>query len=95
MLCNALRPASEKTLKIAVVHDYFTQLGGAEKVAEELYNMLPGADLFATVALRSKMPETLRHVPVKTSWMQRLPRLDQYYRLYFPLYPFAVSSLDL
>lgn len=82
-------------MKIAVVHDYFTQMGGAEKVAEELYNMLPGADLFATVALRDKMPESLRDVPVRTSWMQRLPKLDKLYRLYFPLYPFAVSSLDL
>jgi glycosyltransferase involved in cell wall biosynthesis len=82
-------------MKVAVVHDYFTQLGGAEKVAEELYNMLPGADLFATVALRSKMPESLQHVPVHTSWMQRLPKMSEYYRLYFPLYPLAVSSLDL
>jgi glycosyltransferase involved in cell wall biosynthesis len=82
-------------VRIAVVHDYFTQMGGAEKVAEELYNMLPGADLFATVAVQSKMPETLKHVPVHTSWMQKLPGLSKYYRLYFPLYPFAVRSLDL
>jgi glycosyltransferase involved in cell wall biosynthesis len=81
--------------KIAVVHDYFTQLGGAEKVAEELYNMLPGADMFATVALPEKMPDSLRHVRVHTSWMQGLPRMADLYRLYFPLYPFAVSSLDL
>lgn len=82
-------------MKIALVHDYFTQLGGAEKVAETLYGILPNAHLFATVALRDKMPDTLRDVPVSTSWMQHLPKLDQYYRLYFPLYPFAVSSLDL
>jgi glycosyltransferase involved in cell wall biosynthesis len=82
-------------MKIAMVHDYFTQLGGAEKVAEELYNMLPNADLFATVALKNKMPDTLRNVPVRTSWMQKLPKMSEYYRLYFPLYPVAVSSLDL
>lgn len=82
-------------MKIALVHDYFTQLGGAEKVAEALYKFLPGADLFATVALKAKMPDGLRDVPVQTSWMQHLPRLDRYYRFYFPLYPFAVSSLDL
>jgi len=82
-------------MKIAVVHDYFTQLGGAEKVAEELYNMLPNADLFATVALRDKMPESLQYVPVTTSWMQHLPKMRTLYRLYFPLYPLGVSSLDL
>ena len=78
-----------------MVHDYFTQMGGAEKVAEELYHLLPGADLFATVALRDKMPESLRDVPITTSWMQNLPRMRDLYRLYFPLYPLAVSSLDL
>lgn len=82
-------------VRIAVVHDYFVQLGGAEKVAEVLYNTLPGADLFATVALSSNLPDSLQHVPVHTSWMQRLPGMRQLYRLYFPLYPFAVSSLNL
>jgi glycosyltransferase involved in cell wall biosynthesis len=82
-------------MKIAVVHDYFTQLGGAEKVAEELYNMLPEADLFATVALKNRMPPSLQVVPICTSWMQKLPKMSEYYRLYFPLYPLAVSSMDL
>jgi glycosyltransferase involved in cell wall biosynthesis len=82
-------------VRIAVVHDYFIQRGGAEKLAEAIYNMFPGADLFATVALKSRMPDSLRHVPVKTSWMQKLPLLEKYYRFYFPLYPLAVSSLDL
>ncbi len=82
-------------MKIAVVHDYFTQMGGAEKVAEELYHMLPGADLFATVALPEKMPPSLRGVPVHTSWMQGLPKMSTLYRIYFPLYPMAVRSLDL
>ena len=82
-------------MKIAVVHDYFTQMGGAEKVAEELYGMLPGADLFTTVALPDKMPPTLRDVPIHTSWMQKLPFMSKLYRLYFPLYPVAVRSLDL
>ena len=82
-------------MKIAVVHDYFTQQGGAEKVAEVIYNMLPGADLFATVAFKDKLPESLQNVKVHTSWMQRLPFIRRYYRFYFPPYPLAVESLDL
>ncbi len=46
-------------MKIAVVHDYFTQLGGAEKVAEELIRMLPGAALHTTFALPDRMPPGL------------------------------------
>jgi glycosyltransferase involved in cell wall biosynthesis len=82
-------------MKIAVVHDYFTQLGGAEKVAEELMRMLPGADLHATVALPECTPPGLIGVPIKTSWMQNLPGMRHYYRLYFLLYPLALPSLDL
>jgi glycosyltransferase involved in cell wall biosynthesis len=82
-------------MKIAVVHDYFTQLGGAEKVAEQLYRMLPDPSLFATVAFRSCMPAGIGNVPIQTSWMQKLPGIEKYYRLYFLLYPFAVNDLDL
>jgi glycosyltransferase involved in cell wall biosynthesis len=82
-------------MKIAVVHDYFTQLGGAEKVAEELYRMLPDPSLFATVAFPDCMPGLLKDALVRTSWMQNLPGIERYYRLYFLLYPFAVSDLDL
>ena len=82
-------------MKIAVVHDYFTQMGGAERVAEELMRMFPGADLHSTVALQSCMPAGLTGVPVKTSWMQRLPMMREFYRQYFLLYPLAVRSIDL
>ena len=32
--------------KIALVHDYFIQMGGAEKVAEELHNFSNGNDVY-------------------------------------------------
>jgi len=82
-------------MKTAIVHDYFTQLGGAEKVAEELYFMMPNATLFATVAFPPCMPASLKHVDVHASWMQKLPLIEKYYRYYFLLYPFGVSSMDL
>ncbi len=82
-------------MRVAVVHDYFIQLGGAEKVTEEIVRMMPGSALFSTVALPSQMPKGLVDQQVHTSWMQHLPELKKWYRAYFPLYPFAVQSLDL
>ena len=82
-------------MRVAVVHDYFTQRGGAEKVAEELMRVLPRADLHTTVALPGRLSRQLAHRQVTTSWMQHLPRMSQYYRLYFLLYPLAVRTLDL
>src|SRR3984957_848122 len=82
-------------MQIAVVHDYFTQMGGAERVAEELARMLPSASLYSTVAMPHLMPPGLAGRRVETSWMQHLPSMQRYYRLYFLLYPMAVRSLDL
>src|SRR5271168_2933030 len=82
-------------MQIAVVHDYFTQMGGAERVAEELARMLPSASLYSTVAMPHLMPPGLAGRQVETSWMQHLPSMRRHYRLYFLLYPLAVRSLDL
>jgi glycosyltransferase involved in cell wall biosynthesis len=82
-------------MKVAIVHDYFTQTGGAEKVAEELYRLFPNPSLFTTVSFRDCLPPLLKDVPMTTSWMQRLPGIERYYRLYFLLYPLAVGDLDL
>jgi glycosyltransferase involved in cell wall biosynthesis len=81
--------------RVAVVHDYFTQYGGAERVAGELYNLAPQADMFTTVALDKYLPVGIPKHKLQTSWMQNLPRIEDLYRLYFPLYPFGVHSLDL
>jgi glycosyltransferase involved in cell wall biosynthesis len=82
-------------MKTAVVHDYFTQMGGAERVAEELCQMLPEATLVTLVAFQAMMPDTLKTFPLQTSWIQSLPGLEKYYRLFFMLYPYAATSLDL
>lgn len=82
-------------VRVAVVHDYFTQHGGAENVAGELYNLVPQADVYATVALDKYVPACIPREKLQTSWMQNLPRLGDLYRLYFPLYPLGVQSLDL
>ncbi len=81
--------------KVAVFHDNFAQMGGAEKVAEEIYDLLPGATLHSTVALPEILSEGLRRAEVKTSWMQYLPGLKRHFRHYFLFYPFAVESVDL
>jgi glycosyltransferase involved in cell wall biosynthesis len=82
-------------MKSALVHDYFTQLGGAEQVAAQLFDLLPDADLFAAVALPDRIPAGLRRTRIRTSWMQKLPGLATNYRRYFLLYPLGIESLDL
>ena len=80
---------------IAVFHDNFAQMGGAEKVAEEIYNLLPGASLHSTIAVPEVLSRGLQQANIKTSWMQYLPGLRRHFRHYFLFYPFAVESVDL
>jgi glycosyltransferase involved in cell wall biosynthesis len=82
-------------LKIAIVHDYFIQSGGAERVAEALCAVFPEAAVFATVALPERLAPELKRAHVQTSWMQKLPGMMRYYRHYFLFYPSAVESLKL
>jgi hypothetical protein len=82
-------------MNIALVHDYFTQFGGAERVAEAFFQILPNCTVFATVATSNGVPPGLCSAPLQTSWMRKLPAIDRLYRHYFPLYPLGVNDLDL
>src|SRR5215208_3151309 len=56
----------------------------------------PGADLFALVHDSESLAGTpLEGVPVRTSFIQSLPRAKEKYRLYLPLMPLAVEQFDL
>lgn len=86
---------SPRASNVAVFHDNFAQMGGAEKVAEEIYNLLPQAVLHTTAVVPEVLSKGLSQIAIKTSWMQYLPALKRFFRHYFLLYPLAVESVDL
>ena len=47
--------------KIALVHDYFVQMGGAERVAEAMHDSFPSAPVYTTVALPKGLPGRSAH----------------------------------
>jgi len=81
--------------RIALVHDYFVELGEAERVIEAMHDSFPSAPLYTTVALPQYLPQRLRAAEIRTSMMQHLPAMDRRFRHYFMLYPFAVEKFDL
>ena len=81
--------------RIALMHDYFIQMGGAERVAEALHQIFPAAPLYTTVALSHRLTPGLREAAIHTSFMQRMPAIESKFRQYFMLYPWAVESLNL
>ena len=82
-------------MKVALVHDYLNQAGGAERVLAVLHGMFPDAPIFTTIFDKRAVGLPLAKADVRVSWMQSLPKWKQNFRNYMPLYPFAVRSFDL
>ncbi len=92
---NAPIPDALRGLRIALVHDYLNQPGGAEKVVEVFAEMFPGAPIYTSVYDRQRMPEVWKSLDVRTSFLQRIsPRLSVTKAL-VPFYPTAFESFDL
>lgn len=78
-------------MRVAVVHDYLKEYGGAERVLEALHEIYPDAPIYTSIFL----PEFLgphrvrfRDWDIKTSWFQRIPfnaKLISPFRLLAPL----------
>ena len=88
--------ASLKPRKVAIVHDWLTAPGGAERVLRQMLLSYPQADLFAVVDfLEPKHRHLLEGRTPKTSFVQRLPFARKKHYMYLPFMPIAVEQFDL
>jgi hypothetical protein len=82
--------------RIAVVHEWLLDYAGSERVLREILEVVPGADLFVLIdrpdaELAAAIPRRARG----TSFLQHLPRPQQWLPYYVPLMPLAVRGLDV
>ena len=82
-------------LRVALVHDWLNQMGGAENVLEEFVALFPGAPIFTSMYGPEKMPDAYRAWPIHTSFMQNLPGVTERHQAFLPLYPAAFAATDL
>ena len=81
-------------MKIALVHDYLTQRGGAERVFELLCKYFSKADIFTSL-YEPNATIDLGKRSVHTTLLQNIPGSTRYFRLLAPFYYSAFRSLDL
>jgi glycosyltransferase involved in cell wall biosynthesis len=81
-------------MKVALVHDYLTQLGGAERVFELLCRFFPQADVYSSI-YDSKNTIDLQNHSIGTTFLQNIPGSKKSFRLLAPLYYPAFRRLDL
>jgi glycosyltransferase involved in cell wall biosynthesis len=79
--------------RIAIVHDYFTQQGGAERVVDELVRLFPDAPVHASVFDPEVLPDRVRATGVKASRLQPLRTAGLPLPLLAPVLPTAFGSL--
>lgn len=81
--------------RVALVHDWLNQMGGAENVLEELVALFPQAPVYTSMYAPEQMPDDYRRWAIQTSFMQRLPAVATHHQAYLPLYPLAFERMDL
>lgn len=81
-------------MKVAIVHDFLYQMGGAEHVVKIFREIFPDAPIYTSIYTPSTMCPSFRSADIRTSFMQRLPGLKKHARKYLPLYPYAFELFD-
>jgi glycosyltransferase involved in cell wall biosynthesis len=83
-------------LKVALIHEWLYTYAGAEKVLEIMLSEFPDADVFSLI---DRMPRQhrggLRGKPIRTTFLQKIPFVQFFYRRLLPLMPFAIEQLDM
>lgn len=81
--------------KIAIVHDWLTNMGGAENVALALLEAFPGAPIYTSTYIPEKMP-AFNNYDVRTTYLQNLPGPLKKLHKFFPMLRVrAFQKLDL
>ncbi len=77
--------------KVALVHDWLNQIGGAEDVLDVLKGMYPEAPIYTSMYWPEKMPAHYRDWEIHTTWMDKLPGIYKRHQLYLPFYPYGFN----
>jgi len=81
-------------MKIALVHDYLVQYGGAERVLECFAEIFPYAPIYTIVYDQELMHGTFADRRMHTSFLQKIPFAKTRHRLFPPLMPAAIEQFD-
>lgn len=90
----ALRPRPEQ-LRVALVHDYLNQRGGAERVFSHIARAYPDAPIYTALFDPAQTGDLVDASRVRVSYLAKIPGANRYFRYLAPLYPRAFESFDL
>lgn len=81
-------------MKIALVHDYLVQYGGAERVLECFTEIWPYAPIYTLIYDEEKTHGIFKNKRIYTSFLQNFPYSRKNHRIFPPLMPPAIEQFD-
>jgi glycosyltransferase involved in cell wall biosynthesis len=87
-------------MKVALVHDYLKEYGGAERVLETLHEIWPEAPIYTIVNSKLKaqssklIREKFSDCDIRESWLGRIPLAEKLLSLLRILSPLGFASFD-
>lgn len=82
-------------MKVALVHEWLTTLGGSERVLLALHRIWPDAPIFTSVTGGDQLPDAFKGLDIRTSFLQKIPGAAQRHQALLPLMPLAFELHDL
>lgn len=83
------------SMKIALVHDYLREYGGAERVLEALHQQFPEAPVYTAFVSQQNLGPRWSDWNVRTTWLARVPGIKKWFSPLRFLAPAAFAALDL
>ena len=77
---------SQNRPRVALVHDWLNQMGGAERVLLELSRLYPQAPIYTSIYDPGAVDSAFLEKDVRTSLMQVMPAVFEQHRRYLPVY---------
>ncbi len=81
-------------MRIALVHDYLSQDGGAERVLKAFHELWPEAPIFVLFHDPKKITD-FNSAVINESFLSRLPFVRQHFQWYLPFIPLATEKYNL
>lgn len=80
--------------KVAFIHDYLVQYGGAERVLQALCELFPRAPIYTLLYDAEATGRVFEGRTIRTSFLQRVPFALRRHRYYPLMMPLAVEQFD-
>lgn len=81
-------------MRVALVHDYLNQYGGAERVLEAFCEIWPEALIYTLIYDKEKTGGAFEGRRIKTSFLQKIPFAKSHHRPFLMLMPLAIEAFD-